>query len=253
MNALQLLPVMVVGLAGSVHCVGMCGGIVGALSVGTAPPPRTVIPIVAVPQTSALTRVLSYNAGRIASYMTAGALAGGLAGGAHSIASLAGLQLGFYWLANLMLVALGLYLMDAWRGLAVLEQGGRVLWTRAQPVIAPMMKSLMPATRPHQAFALGALWGWLPCGMVYSVLLTAMLSGSAGDGAAVMLAFGLGTLPMLTGLGLAGARLQRALQQRRVRIACGLLVLAFGVLGLARAAGGIAPDWMDTLCLTPHQ
>ncbi len=152
-----------------------------------------------------------------------------------------------------MLVALGLYLMDAWRGLAVLEQGGRVLWQRAQPVIAPMMKSLMPANRPHRAFALGLLWGWLPCGMVYSVLLTAMLSGSASDGAAVMLAFGLGTLPMLTGLGLIGARLQRALQQRRVRIACGLLVLAFGVLGLARAAGGITPDWMDTLCLTPHQ
>jgi len=253
MNALQLLPVMVVGLAGSVHCIGMCGGIVGALSVSGAPLPRNVIPIAAIAQHSALPRVLSYNAGRIASYMAAGALAGGLAGGAHSIAGLAGLQLGFYWLANLMLVALGLYLMDAWRGLAVLEQGGRVLWRRAQPVIAPMMKSLMPATHPHQAFALGLLWGWLPCGMVYSVLLTAMLSGSASDGAAVMLAFGLGTLPMLTGLGLIGARLQRTLQQRRVRIACGLLVLAFGVLGLARAAGGIAPDWMDTLCLTPHQ
>ncbi|MBV6320767.1 sulfite exporter TauE/SafE family protein [Duganella violaceipulchra] len=253
MNALQLLPVMVVGLAGSVHCIGMCGGIVGALSVSSAPLPRNVIPIAVIAHSSALPRVLSYNVGRIASYMAAGALAGGLAGGARSIASLAGLQLGFYWLANLMLVALGLYLMDAWRGLAVLEQGGRVLWRRAQPVIAPMMKSLMPATHPHQAFALGLLWGWLPCGMVYSVLLTAMLSGSASDGAAVMLAFGLGTLPMLTGLGLIGARLQRALQQRRVRIACGLLVLAFGVLGLARAAGGIAPDWMDTLCLTPHQ
>ncbi|OFA05676.1 sulfite exporter TauE/SafE family protein [Duganella sp. HH101] len=258
MNLLQLLPVMVVGLAGSVHCIGMCGGIVGALSVGTAAPApmRSVIPIVAMPApagASALPRVLSYNAGRIASYMVAGALAGGLAGGAQSLSALAGVQLLFYWLANLMLVALGLYLMNAWRGLALLEQGGRVLWQRAQPAIAPMMKTLMPARRPHQAFALGALWGWLPCGMVYSVLLTAMLSGSAGDGAAVMLAFGLGTLPMLTALGLAGARLQRVLQQRRVRIACGLLVLAFGVLGLARAAGGIAPDWMDTLCLTPHQ
>ena len=257
MNALQLLPVMVVGLAGSVHCIGMCGGIVGALSVSTAPPLRSVIPIAAVSQAGALPRalstVLSYNAGRIASYMAAGALAGGLAGGMHSIAELAGLQLGLYWLANLMLVALGLYLMNAWRGLALLEQGGRVLWQRAQPALAPLMKSLLPVQRPHQAFALGLLWGWLPCGMVYSVLLTAMLSGSAADGAAVMLAFGLGTLPMLTGLGLAGARLQRALQRRGVRIACGLLVLAFGLLGLARAAGGIAPDWMDTLCLTPHQ
>jgi hypothetical protein len=110
-------------------------------------------------------------------------------------------QLGFYWLANAMLVALGLYLMNAWRGLAVLEQGGRALWRH----IAPPPK---PDAGRHRQRRIGALWGWLPCGMVYSVLLTAMLSGSAADGAAVMLAFGLGTLPMLTGLGLLGARLQ---------------------------------------------
>jgi sulfite exporter TauE/SafE len=245
MNALQLLPVFVVGLAGSIHCVGMCGGIVGALSGAGA------IPIV-VARSNALPRVLAYNAGRIGSYMLAGALAGGLAGGAQNLAMLAGVQLTFYWLANLMLVALGLYLMNVWHGLAMLEQGGRVLWRRAQPVIAPLMKTLMPANRPQQAFALGALWGWLPCGMVYSVLLTAMLSGSAGAGAGVMLAFGLGTLPMLTALGLLGARLQRAMQRRHVRIACGLLVLGFGLLGLARAAGGVTPGWMDILCLTPH-
>lgn len=271
----QLLPVFLVGLAGSVHCVGMCGGIVGAISAsaGDKPLPRNVIPIQSaarfagglaaafIPRPAAparaVPRVLAYNAGRIGSYMVAGALAGGLANGAQSLADLAGLQLGFYWLANLMLVALGLYLMNAWHGLAKLEQAGRVLWRRAQPWMAPAMKTLMPADRPRQAFALGALWGWLPCGMVYSVLLTAMLSGSALGGAAVMLAFGLGTLPMLTGLGLLGARLRRAMQQRQVRIACGLLVLAFGLLGIARAAGVVAghaitPAWMDILCLTPH-
>ncbi|WP_090324739.1 sulfite exporter TauE/SafE family protein [Duganella sp. CF517] len=280
MTGYQLLPVFLVGLAGSVHCVGMCGGIVGAISAsaGKSGPrglPRNVIPIQraagfagralafgappAHPPSPAraLPRVLAYNAGRIGSYMLAGALAGGLAGGAQDLAQLAGLQLGFYWLANLMLVALGLYLMNAWRGLATLERAGRVLWQRAQPWMAPAMKTLMPADRPHQAFALGALWGWLPCGMVYSVLLTAMLSGSALGGALVMLAFGLGTLPMLTGLGLLGARLRNALQQRKVRIACGLLVLAFGLLGIARAAGvvgghAVTPAWMDILCLTPH-
>jgi len=253
MNALQLLPVFVVGLAGSVHCVGMCGGIVGALSATAKPTPRAVIAIAsATAATGALPHVLAYNAGRIGSYMLAGALAGGLAGGARSLVSLTGVQAGFYWLANLMLVALGLYLMNAWQGLAVLERGGRVLWQRAQPLIAPLMRALMPADQPHKSFALGALWGWLPCGMVYSALATAMLSGSAANGASVMLAFGLGTLPMLTGLGLLGARLQRAMQQRRVRIGCGLLVLAFGVIGLARAAGGVTPEWMEMLCLTPH-
>jgi sulfite exporter TauE/SafE len=268
----QLLPVFLVGLAGSIHCVGMCGGIVGVISAsggkaGATGLPRNVIPIqraagftggaagFGTPSAAlarAIPRVLAYNAGRIGSYMLAGALAGGVGGGAQTLAQLAGLQLGFYWLANLMLVALGLYLMNAWHGLTKLEQAGRVLWQRAQPWMAPAMKTLMPADRPHQAFALGALWGWLPCGMVYSVLLTAMLSGSALGGAAVMLAFGLGTLPMLTGLGLMGARLRTAMQRHKVRIACGLLVLSFGLLGIARAAVGITPAWMDILCLTPH-
>jgi sulfite exporter TauE/SafE len=262
MNGAQLLPVFVVGLAGSIHCAGMCGGIVTAMSTTVTVIPakagihRTPERIVSMDRSggpSALrrndaVRVLVYNAGRIGSYMLAGALAGGLAGGARSMASLAGVQLGFYWLANAMLIALGLYLMNAWRGLAVLEQGGRTLWRH----LAPAAKPLLPADTPAKAFALGALWGWLPCGMVYSVLATALLSGSAADGAAVMLAFGLGTLPMLTGLGLLGARMRQTMQRRPVRIACGLLVLGFGTLGLARAAAGVTPDWMDMLCLTPH-
>ena len=264
--AVQLLPVLLVGLAGSIHCVGMCGGIVGALSASgsrnagngiTAPAMRATIPIAAASSpapTEALTRVLAYNVGRIASYMLAGAIAGGLAGGAQSLADLAGVQLGFYWLANLMLVVLGLHLMNAWRGLAWLEQGGRVLWQRLQPAIAPLMKTLLPIETPQQALALGALWGWLPCGMVYSVLLTAMLSGDAVDGAGVMLAFGLGTLPMLVGLGLVGVRVQRAMRRPLVRIACGVAVLGFGLLGLLRAGGGdgITPEWITILCLTPH-
>jgi sulfite exporter TauE/SafE len=263
MSAAQLLPVFLVGLAGSIHCVGMCGGIVGALSTSAskATAPRAVVPIIALTPApaSVFTRVLAYNTGRIGSYMLAGAIAGGLAGGAQSLAALSGLagvQLGFYWLANLMLVALGLHLMNAWRGLAWLEQGGRVLWQRAQPTLAPLMKTLLPADRPHQALALGALWGWLPCGMVYSMLLTAMLSGDALDGAAVMLAFGLGTLPMLVGLGLLGARVQRAMRRPAIRTACGVAVLSFGLLGLLRAAGiagdGITPEWINILCLTPH-
>jgi sulfite exporter TauE/SafE len=253
MNGTQLLPVFVVGLAGSIHCAGMCGGIVTALSVvpakaGTQGMPVRILSLGSGLRRNDVAHVLPYNTGRISSYMLAGALAGGLSGGARSMASLAGVQLGFYWLANAMLIALGLYLMNAWRGLAVLEQGGRALWRH----IAPVTRTFMPADTPSKAFALGALWGWLPCGMVYSVLTVALLSGSATNGAAVMLAFGLGTLPMLTGLGLLGARLQQAMQRRPVRIACGLLVLGFGVLGLARAAGGITPDWMDMLCLTPH-
>jgi sulfite exporter TauE/SafE len=252
MSGLNLLPVFAVGLAGSVHCVGMCGGIVGALSAAGPARART-IPIVpaatAVPVASAFDgalRVLGYNAGRIGSYMVAGALAGGLANGAAGLAHIARWQGIAYVLANAMLVALGLYLMNAWHGLARVEAAGNVLWRRVQPA----MKYLVPMDTLPKAVALGGLWGWVPCGMVYSVLLTALLSGSAASGAAVMLAFGLGTLPMLLALGLAGARIRQAMQRPVVRAACGMLVLGFGVLGMIRHASGLPHGWLDALCLT---
>lgn len=259
--SVSLFPVFLVGLAGSVHCAGMCGGIVGALSLGRRGAdgdgaglrqPAFPVPV----QTSAtagaapLRNVGAYNAGRIASYMAAGALAGGLAGGVVALARLPALQAGFYWLANLMLVALGLYLMEAWRGLARLEQLGQGLWRH----VAPLLRRVQPVrggASSGRLFALGALWGWLPCGMVYSVLVTAMLSGSARDGAAVMLAFGLGTLPMLAALGLAGQRMRGLLRRRPVRAACGMAILGFGVLGMLRAAGGLPAGWMHAACLAP--
>lgn len=250
MDVSSLLPLLLVGLAGSVHCIGMCGGIVGALSIGgaAARPVRPVIAIaVARPQAQGnLLRVLAYNGGRIGSYMLAGGLAGGLAGA--GMLRLASLQVAGYWLANLMLVALGLYLMDAWRGLARLEAAGNLLWRHLRPLLKP----LLPMDTPLKALAVGGLWGWVPCGMVYSALLTAMMQGSAIGGAAAMAAFGLGTLPTLLGIGLLGARLRQQLQRRPVRIAGGLLVLGFGLLGLLRAAHGVSLGWLDALCVTPH-
>jgi len=254
MTGISLFPVFLVGLAGSAHCAGMCGGIVGALSLPRRPAPMLRAAAFPVPVRSeaaaggaALAWVGAYNAGRIASYMTAGALAGGLAGGAASLASLPALQAAFYWAANLMLVALGLFLMDAWRGLARIEQLGQALWRHVIPLLRRAKDAPAGGAR---MFALGALWGWLPCGMVYSVLVTAMLSGSAMQGAGVMLAFGLGTLPMLVALGLAGSRLRSLMARRTVRVACGLAILVFGILGLVRAAGGLPPGWMHALCLT---
>jgi uncharacterized protein len=244
-SGMSLLPVFVVGLLGSVHCAGMCGGIVGALSVA---PMRLHA---ARPARPALANALAYNLGRIGSYLLAGALAGGIGQGAGALARLPALQAGAYWMANLMLAMLGLYLMDAWRGLARLEQGGQVLWRHVQPLLRRLAPAQGAGFGPGRMLAAGLLWGWLPCGMVYSVLATAMLSGSALGGALVMLAFGLGTLPMLLGLGLLGARLRAALRRRGVRLACGALVLGFGLLGLARAAGGLPHSWLETLCLAP--
>jgi hypothetical protein len=124
---------------------------------------------------------------------------------------------------------------------------GQVLWRQLQPLI----RKLLPVQRTSQAIALGGLWGWVPCGMVYSVLMTALLSGSATRGALVMLAFGLGTLPLLFTMGLAGASIQPLLQRSSVRRIAGLVVLSFGVAGLVRVGMGVSSVWLDTLCITP--
>jgi hypothetical protein len=256
---LSLIPIFMTGLLGGVHCVGMCGGIVGALSMApkNARPFPVTVAVAGVPYVDArpalldeALRVAAYNAGRIGSYAAAGAIAGGAASAVRTLSFMSSLQLGGYWLANLMLVALGLYLMDAWRGLARLEAAGQWLWRRIQP----LTRRLLPMDSPGKALLLGALWGWVPCGMVYSVLLTAMLTGSAVSGAMVMLAFGLGTLPVLLGMGLLGQRLQRWIRRRPVRMASGLVVLLFGALGLLRAANGmpgISPGWLDAFCVAP--
>src|ERR1700747_2230048 len=122
MTGLNLLPIFLIGLVGSVHCVGMCGGIVGAFSLASAPPRRFPVPVIAANAKSAgigaadaALRTVSYNVGRIGSYGAAGAIAGGVARGAQTLASASILQVGGYWLAYLMVVALGLAPVGSWR------------------------------------------------------------------------------------------------------------------------------------------
>jgi sulfite exporter TauE/SafE len=252
MSGLNLLPIFLIGLLGSVHCVGMCGGIVGAISAvrtSTRRFPLTIVTAAAKPVAGLdiVGRVLLYNVGRLSSYALIGAIFGGVAGGARTLTGLSSLQMGGYWLANLMLVALGLYLMGAWKGLVYLELAGYSIWKRIQS----LTKKLLPLDSPLKMLAIGSLWGWLPCGMVYSMLFTAMLSGSAISGAIVMLVFGLGTLPMLLAMGLLGAKWKTWMQQPKVRLLGGLIVLCFGLLGLNRAAHGMPMTWLDALCVTP--
>jgi hypothetical protein len=217
----QFAAAFVIGLLGGVHCVGMCGGIVGALS---AQAPR---------QRNAWDLHLSYNAGRIASYAAAGAFMGMIGGAGLMFDQVLPVQLLLYVLANLVLISLGLYLAGLGNQLTRLEALGARLWHQLQPYGA----RLLPADTAAKAFILGALWGWLPCGLVYSLLATALLSGGAGSGATVMLAFGLGTLPNLLLAGMLVKRLRDVTSDRRVRLAAGALVAGFGVAGLARAAG----------------
>ena len=207
-----------VGLLGGGHCVGMCGGIVGALAAQGATTPWRLH--------------LAYTAGRIFSYCLAGALAGAVGGLGTSFGALAGAQWLLYVLANLMLVALGIYLMGFTASLSAVERLGQALWRR----LAPLGKRFLPARTVGQALPLGMVWGWLPCGLVYSALATALASGSAGRGALSMLTFGLGTLPNLLLAGVLLSRFNRFAQARAVRWTAGALVVAFGMLGLFRAA-----------------
>ena len=212
---LELAPLLVsaviLGLLGGGHCLGMCGGLMGALTL-------------AIPKEQQGRRVrllLAYNLGRVLSYASAGLLLG-LAGWALAGSPLA---TAMRVVAALLLITMGLYLAGWWSGLTRIERLGRGLWRHIQPVAS----RLLPVSSLPRALLLGALWGWLPCGLVYSTLLWAASQGNAAHSALLMLAFGVGTWPILMATGLAAERSNALLRKRGVRVAGGLLVILFGL------------------------
>ena len=228
--------VFLIGLLGGTHCIGMCGGIVSALTVQTVRLPgekRRDWPL-----------HLAYNLGRIGSYTLAGAAMGAIGTVGMLFNDILPIQLALYVAANLMLVALGLYLTGFTRALAGVERLGQRLWTRIQP----LTRRFLPARTVAQAFPLGLLWGFLPCGLVYSVLATALVTGAPERGAALMLAFGLGTLPNLMLAGLILKRLRDVVRNQAVRTGSGLMVLAFGVYGLVTTPSLGSRLWNGVVC-----
>lgn len=228
MPELSLLAAFLVGLLGGGHCVGMCGGIVGAVSMSL---PRTEVPVRSR-QRPPLWYLLGYNLGRITSYSLAGVLAGLLGASSFFVAHLLPVQQLLYGLASAMLIVLGLYLAGIWQGVTRLERIGAMLWRRLQP----LGKCLLPVKSLPQVFLLGMLWGWLPCGLVYSVLVVAIATADPVQGGLLMLLFGLGTLPTLLAMGMAAVRLKNGLQQLWLRRLSGLLVMLFGMLGFYHMA-----------------
>ncbi|AIR91437.1 sulfite exporter TauE/SafE family protein [Pseudomonas cremoricolorata] len=211
----ELLPLLgsalVLGLLGSGHCLGMCGGLMGALTLAIPPEQRA----------RRVRLLLAYNLGRVLSYACAGLLLG-LAGWAVASSPLA---LALRVLAALLLIAMGLYLAGWWSGLTRVEALGRGLWRHLQPLAT----RLLPVRSVPRALLLGALWGWLPCGLVYSTLLWAASQGNATHSALLMLAFGVGTWPLLLCTGLAAERVAALLHRGSVRRAGGVLVVLFGL------------------------
>ena len=222
-----LVSAFLVGLLGSTHCLGMCGGIVGALTLGVD---------------RAKTRswwslapyMVAYNLGRVASYATAGALLGLLGARLFGVVPAPAAQLAARLLSGGFMIALGLYLSGWWLGLGVLERAGAKLWQRIQP----WGRRLLPVRHPGQALLLGLLWGWLPCGLVYSALAWSFVAGSPLNGALLMAAFGAGTWPMLLLSGSLARSLAGFVQGAWTRRAAGMTVLAFGIYTLALSGPG---------------
>jgi sulfite exporter TauE/SafE len=217
----QLAAAFLVGLLGGVHCVGMCAGVVGALTLGLPVDIRSRPARLAVYQ-------LAYNLGRLGGYAFAGALMGGIG---HLVVALMPIQYAqrvLYAVAALFMILAGLYLGGWWRVLARIERVGAAFWRR----IEPLGRRLLPIRSAAQAVGVGFVWAWIPCGLVYSVLVWSVSAGSAADGALLMLAFGVGTLPTLMGLGMLAGAAARVGDKIWLRRLAGALVVAFGFYAL---------------------
>lgn len=215
---------LLVGLLGAVHCVGMCGGIAGVLSIGTE----------RLSASRRLLRTFAYNIGRIASYAAAGAVAGSAGGTLAGLMPEDAARPLAMSISAAFAILLALYLVGYGSLLVHLERLGGKLWRH----LKPFGQRLIPARSAKQCFGLGLVWGWLPCGLVYTALAWALVSGSAGRGALLMAGFGLGTLPALVGMGMAGSWILAWRERPLVRYTAGLVLIGFAVSALWH---GLAP------------
>lgn len=203
-----LLSAFLLGLLGSGHCLAMCGGLSAALGLNSGTHPES--------------RILAYNLGRIFSYSLAGLIVGSL--GFWLSKNLAALDV-LRYLAALMLILLGLYVGKWFNGLLYFEKLGHKLW----PVIQPLSKRFMPIRSFKDALIVGMVWGWLPCGLVYSALIWASLESNSLASMSIMLCFGLGTLPAMLATGLFAQGFNNFVKKTWFRQAASGLMILFGI------------------------
>jgi sulfite exporter TauE/SafE len=206
MTEVQLVSAFTLGLAGAGHCVGMCGGIAAALNFGGANRAGTTI---------------AYHAGRIISYT----VLGGLLGYASAAIDIGAWTLSLRYLAGFLLIGMGLYIADWWRGMAVIEQAGAKLWQPVQKLSARWL----PIHSWRQALPLGLCWGLMPCGLIYSSLAWAATADTGLQSALLMFVFGLGTLPAMLAASLGAGRLQGYLRRRGLKLMIAAVLIAAGV------------------------
>lgn len=223
----SLASAFILGLFSTVHCMGMCGGIIGALSLSLPDKIRQQrLPHVIF--------ISLYNIGRILSYSIAGLVVGYIGAEAASYTDMSGGPSILRHTGVVLMIAIGLYLAGWLPQLSKVERIGMPLWKRLEPI----GRKLVPVTTMPRALLYGLIWGWLPCGMVYFVLVWALTSGSASQGALTMAAFGLGTLPSLLAAGLAMSWLKRFTQSNMVRQLVGVLVIVMAIGTLLMPMGG---------------
>lgn len=228
------------GLLASGHCLLMCGGIAGALGAVTVRAKDTGTPWLLL---------AGYQLGRLTSYATAGLLIGGIGAGIVQFVDQDAVRIALRWLTALVFAALALNLLRGGRGVDFAL--GHSVWAR----LAPVARRFVPVRTWPRAFALGALWGWMPCGLVYSVLIVAALGAHPLQSAAIMFAFGLGTVPAVLAGAFGAQRAMRWLGQPRLRTGVATMFFAFALVtagGPWIAAHGMAAAarWLPFDCAT---
>ncbi|MGR8951961.1 MAG: sulfite exporter TauE/SafE family protein [Gammaproteobacteria bacterium] len=221
------------GFLSSVHCIGMCGSIIGTLTLSLGPEIRAK-------KASLIPYIFNYNAGRIASYTLAGGVAGTLDLLVEvSMGPIHGYRL-LQILSAIIMTASGLYIAGWFPRFAYVEKAGLRLWR----LIEPYGRRLIPVRSRLHAFLFGMVWGWLPCGLVYAALALAATAGSISNSALTMLFFGLGTLPAVMGVGIMTGLLTRLSRLRYFKQAAGLFMIVLALFA--------ALPWLNPLAYTAH-
>ena len=221
------LVALLMGIFSSMHCIGMCGSIIGTLTLSLKPEIREK-------KSKLYPYVLTYNLGRITSYTIAGILIGAIEfiltrplgeGHGHRV-----LQI----LSALIMAGAGFYIAGWFPQFAYIEKSGSWIWKKLEP----LGRKLIPVQTLTHGYLFGMVWGWIPCGLVYSTLALAATTGDVVKSTLTMLFFGLGTLPAVMGLGIMTSSLARLAKMERFRQAVGVM---FIILALFAAFPWINP------------
>ena len=180
---MTFISAVLLGLLASLHCAGMCGGLQSVLQQ----------PLIIRSRAESNHHLIALNLGRLSIYCLAGFMISSFGSGLLGWLDVPLLtQIARYLLAGL-LVVIGLQLLlSTQRPFIWLERAGALLWRKISTCLGGISSSRISAS-----YQRGLVWGFLPCGLVYSVLLTTLFAESAIQGGLIMLGFGLGTLPAL--------------------------------------------------------